>query len=156
MEQRKKLHDYSLILIFLALLDVFTFVATGIASFLDGTMQNALATVEPSILVPVKIVLGVLAVIMALATFGEAFIGFKGLKVSREPNADKGYITAAKFFLVLSAIASVSAFASFFDNKADLVDTILNFCNVVLDVVLYVLFIKCATAVRADALAEQK
>ena len=155
MENRKKLHDYSLILIFLALLDVFTFVATIIASLLDGSIQNALKTVEPSLLVAVKVMLGVLAALMAIETVAEAFIGFKGLKVSREPSADKGYITAAKFFLVFSVIASVSAFTSFFDSNADLVDTILTFGNVVLDVVLYALFIKCANAVRADALAEK-
>ena len=154
--KRKTLHDYSLVLILLAVLDVFSFFAMAIAGIVNGSISETLATVEPDLVGAVKIGLIVCFVIMALLTFSTAFVGFKGLKVSREPNADKGYITVAKIFLVLSAIAAVSFFASLFDGNSDLVDAIFSFANVVLDLVIYALFIKAANAVRADFLAGKK
>ena len=152
MEKRKKLHDYSLLLIFLAVLDVFSFFATLIASVVDGAVNEALAKVEPSLLDGVKIGLVVVAVLMAVLTLSEAFIGLKGLRVSRKPSTNKGYITAAKVFLVLSIIASASFFVSFFEHNTSIVNDIFNFVNAVLDVVVYVIFIKAANDVRADAL----
>ena len=156
MEKRKKLHDYSMVLIFLAVLDVFSFFATLIASIVDGTINEVLATVEPNLLVGVQIGLVVVAALMTVLTLSEAFIGLKGLKVSREPSTDKGYITASKVFLFVSLIASVSFFASFFGNNISIVDTIFNFVNAVLDVCVYAIFIHAANDVRADALAVEK
>lgn len=156
MDKKKHLHDYSLLLIFLAVLDVFTFVATVVASLVDGTVSDALASVEPDILVATKVMLGVIVALAVLLTFAEAFIGFKGLKVCREPSADKGYIVAAKVFLVFSVIASVATFVTFFENGVPVVDTAINFANAVLDVFVYACFIKYANAVRADVLTEKK
>ena len=156
MDKRKNLHDYSLLLIFLSVLDVFSFVATVIAGIVDGTVSDALATVEADMLTAVKIGLVVAAVLMALLAFAEVFIGIKGLKVSREPSADKGYIIATKIFFVLSIVASISFFVTFFDGNAPIVDTILNFANAVLDIAVYAIFIKAANAVRADFIAENK
>lgn len=156
MNNRKNLHDYSLLLIFLAVLDLFSFFADMIASIVDGSVKESLTTVDPEILGAVKIGLIVVAVLMALLTFSNAFIGFKGLKVAREPKADKGYITAAKIFLVLSLIASVSFFLSFFDGTTPIVENIFNFANAALDVAIYALFIKTANAVRAEVLAGKK
>ena len=98
----------------------------------------------------------IVAVLSASMTFAEIFLGFKGLKVSREPNADKGYITLAKVFLVLSFIASIAIFVTFFDGKASIVDTALNFTAAVLDVAIYIIFIRAAKSVRSDFLAEKK
>ena len=156
MDKRKNLHDYSLLLIFLAVLDVFNFVGTVIAGLVDGTVSKALESVEADILGAVKITLVVFAALMVLLTLAEAFIGFKGLKVSRQPSADKGYITAAKIFFVLSIIASVSTFTTFFEDGVSVVDTALTFTNAVLDIFVYAAFIKSAKAIRADFLAENK
>jgi hypothetical protein len=156
MEKRKNLHDYSLLLIFLAVLDLFTFALTVIDGIVDGSIAKALDKVEPDMLMGVKVFLGIIFAVTLLLTVAEALIGIKGLKVSREPNADKGYIGAAKVFFVLSIIATVSFFMTFFENNAPIIDTILNFVNVVLDVAVYAIFIKSAKAVRADVLAENK
>lgn len=156
MENRKNLHDYGLVLIVLGVLNLFMFVSTMITGLVDGSITAALANVEAEILVAVKIVLGVLGGLMGLLVFADVLIGMKALKVSKTPNADKGYITAAMVFFVMSIIAAVSAFASFFDGNTPIVDAILNFANAALGAVVYFLFIKAAQAVRQDVLNVEK
>ena len=152
-KNRKNLHDYSLLLVFLAVLDLFSFFASVIGNMIKGTIDEQLATVEPDLVGAVKVALVAIVILMAALTFSSAFVGFKGLKVARIPNADKGYIVVAKVFLVLSIIAAVSFFAGFFDSKVDVAETIINFANIVVDICAYILFIKAANAVRADFLA---
>lgn len=152
MENRKKLHDYSIIIICFAVLNVFTFAGTVIASLVDGSIGKALDTVEADMVGAVKIGLIIFSVLTALLTFSDAFIGIKGLKVSREPNTDKGYIIAAKIFFVLSVLATISAAAALADKNTQIIDGILTLANAVIDVFLYALFIKAANAVRKEAM----
>lgn len=156
MKNRKNLHDYGLVLVVLGVLNLFVFVSTIVADLVDGTITEALATVEPDILVAVKIVLGVFAGIIGLFVFADVLIGIKALKVSKNPSADKGYITAAKVFFVMSVISAISAFVSFFDGSVHIVDAILNFANAALGAGVYVLFVKAAQAVRRDVLNGEK
>ena len=92
---------------------------------------------------------------MALLVLAEAFIGIKGLKVSRQPNADKGYITVTKVFFVINIIAVLSFVTSLFGPEVSVVDTILTLANTVLDIVIYAFFIKYATAVRKEFIANK-
>ena len=151
MEKRNKLHDYSLALIFLAILDIFVLAGTVLAAYVSGTLQEALVLNNPENLTSVKVMLVVFAGFMGLMMLAEVCVGLKGLKVSRTPSADKGYITVAKIFLILSVIASVATFVGFFESTA-YVDSAITFVNAVLDVIVYAMFIKLANAVRADAL----
>ena len=156
MENRKNLHDYGLLLIALGILNLFMFIATVVAGFVDGSVADALATVEAEILVAVKVTLGVLGGLMGLIVFADVLIGLKALKVSKKPSADRGYITAAKVFFVMSVISAISAAVSLFDGSAPVVDAILNLANASLGAAVYVLFIKTANAVRRDVLNGQK
>ena len=152
MDNRKKLHDYSIVMICFAVLNVFTFIGSVISTFVDGTIDKTLETVEPDIVGIVKITLIIFGVLLMVLAFSDAFIGFKGLKVSREPNADKGYIVVAKIFFVLNVIAVISSVASLINNTTPIIDGILSLANTVLDVIVYALFIKAATAVRRDVI----
>ena len=156
MQNRKNLHDYGLVLVVLGVLNLFMFISTIVANLVDGSMTEMLAGVEAEILVAVKIVLGVLGGLMGLLVFADVLIGIKALKVSKNPNADKGYITAAKVFFVMSVIAAISAFASFFDGKTLIVDAILNFANAALGAAVYFMFVRAAKAVRRDVLEGEK
>jgi hypothetical protein len=156
MRNRKNLHDYGLVLIILGILNLFTFGSTIVSGLVDGSVKDALATVDADILVAVKVVLGVIGGLMGLLVFADVLIGVKALKVSKNPVSDKGYITAAKVFFVISVISAISAFLSFFDGNASIVDSIINFANAVLDSVVYFLFIKAAQAVRRDVLGGVK
>ena len=132
------------------------FVSTVVAGLVDGTITEALATVEAEILVAVKIVLGVICGLMGLLVFADVLIGIKALKISKKTGTDKGYITAAKVFFVMSVISAVSAFLTFFDGSTPIVDAILNFANAALSAVVYVFFVKAAQAVRRDVLDGEK
>ena len=155
MENRKKLHDYSLLLIFLSVLDLFTYFASLIASVINGTVSDALSTVEPDILGAVEVGLIIVACLMAVLTLSDAFIGIKGLKVARNPVADKGYITAAKVLFVLSILAFALHVSAYFEGSADVVQNTLTVVNTGLDVVVFAILIKVANAVRAEALASK-
>ena len=152
MDNRKKLHDYSIVMICFSVLNVFTFLGTVISTFIDGSFDKSLNSVEADIVGIVKIVLIIFGVLMMILALSDALIGLKGLKVSREPNADKGYIVVAKIFFVLNIFAVISSVTSLINNTTPIIDGILSLANTVLDVIVYALFIKAATAVRRDVI----
>lgn len=156
MQNRKNLHDYGLVLMILGITNLFMFVTTIVAGLVDGTFAKEFATVNAEFLVAAKVMVGVIGGIMGLIVFGDTLIGMKALKISKNPNADKGYITAAKIFFILSGISAISAFLSLLNGSAPIVDTILNLVNAVLGAIIYVLFIKAAQAVRQDVLNGKK
>lgn len=156
MEKRKNLHDYGLALVVIGVLNLFSFVLTVVSGLVDGTINKALANVEADIIVAVKIVLCIIAALMGLLAVADALIGIKALKISKNPKADKGHITAAKVFAVISVISAISAVVTLFDGTAPIVDAIITLANSVLNVVVYVLFIKAAQAVRQDVLTGEK
>lgn len=150
MLNRKNLHDYGLALIFLGVLNLFTFVTTIIAGFIDGTISDSLASVDPEIFVAVKVMLCIFTAIMGLIVFADVLIGIKALRVSASPTADKWYINLAKVFFVLSAVSVVFAILSFFDSGVSTFHAILNLANASLGASIYFLFVKTAQAVRND------
>jgi hypothetical protein len=152
MENRKKLHDYGLVLILLGVLNLFMFVSTFIAGIVDGTVAAAFADVDADILVAVKVLVGIIGGLTGLIVVADVFIGIKALKVSQNPNADKGHIIAATVFFVMCVISAVSAISALFSGGAPIVDTILNLANAALSAVIYVFFIKAAQDVRRDVL----
>ena len=156
MENRKKLHDCGLALVIVGILNLFMFISTVVEEIVDGSFAEALATVEADILVAVKIVLGIVFAILALLVFADVLLGIKALKVSKKPNASKGYITIAKIFLVLSCIAVISHVISIFSGNASAIDSALNVANATLSVSVYTLYVIAAGAVRKDFLNENK
>ena len=156
MQNRKNLHDYGLVLILFGILNLYMFVSTVVVALVDGSMAAALATVEPDILVAVKVVIGILGGFLGLLAFADALIGAKAMRVSENPTADKGYIFVAKIFFVVSAIATISSIVALIDGKSPIIDTILNLANSALGTIVYFLFIKAAQAVRLDVLKGEK
>ena len=152
MENRRKLHDYGLVMLILGFLNLFMFGTTIVAGFVDGTIPKAFETVEADILLAVKIGVGIVGGLMGLLVFADAFLGIKALKVSKNPNAAKGYITVAKIFLVLSVISAASAIVSLFSGSINIVDGILNAVSSSLSAVIYIMFVGAAQAVRNDVL----
>ena len=71
MDKRKNLHDYSMLLIFLAAIDVFNFVATVVSSVIDGSFSDALVSVESDKVTAVKIALIIVTALMVLMTFAD-------------------------------------------------------------------------------------
>ena len=151
MKNKTKLRDSGIVLIVLGILNVLTFVSTVVKSLVDGTVSGALATVEADILVAVKVVLIVLCAIMVLIAGADIFLGVKAIKVSKNPNASKGYIIVAKVFSVLICIAVISNIISMFTgNAASAVNGGVNMASYAVSLCIYSLFIKSAVAVRND------
>ena len=151
MENKTKLRENGIVLIVLGILNVLTFVSTVVKSLVDGSISGALANVEADILVAVTVVLIVLCVIMALIAAADIFLGVKAIKVSKKPNASKGYIIVAKVFTILTCIAVISNIISMFTgNAASAVDGGVNMASYALSLCIYILFIKSAEAVRND------
>jgi hypothetical protein len=151
MKNKTKLRENGIVLIVLGILNVFTFVSTVVKSLIDGTVSDALATVEADILVAVQVVLVILCVIMVLIAGADIFLGVKAIKVSKNPNASKGYIIVAKVFSILTCIAVICNIISMFTgNATSAVDGGVNMASYALSLCIYILFIKSAEAVRND------
>lgn len=148
---KTKLRENGIVLIVFGIFNILTFVSTVVKSLIDGTISGELATVEADILVAVKVVLIVLCVIMFLIAGADIFLGVKAIKVSKNPNASKGYIIVAKIFSILTCIAIISNIISMFTgNVASAVDGAVNMVSYALTLCIYCLFIKSAVAVRND------
>ena len=151
MEKKAELRGNGIVLIILGIFNVLTFVSTVVESLIDGTISGALATVEADILVAVKVVLIVLCAIMLLIAGADIFLGVKAIKVSKNPNASKGYIIVAKVFSILTCIAVIFNIISMFTgNAASAVDGGVNMASYALSLIIYSFFIKSAEAVRND------
>ena len=142
MENKTKLRESGIILIVLGIFNVLTFVSTVVESLIDGTVSGALATVEADILVAVKVVLIVLCAIMVLIAGADILLGVKAIKVSKKPNASKGYIIVAKVFTILTCIAVIVNIISMFTgNVASAVDSGVNMCSYAITLIIYSFFI---------------
>lgn len=151
-ENKRHLRDYSICLIVLVIADLFTTITAFVSGYSDGSFDKYFNSLEPA---DVSIAKGAMIFIMAFSALiigAQLLIGLKGLKISSNPSAKKGHITAAKVFLVLSLLGAVSLVSSFFNSNADVLDTIVSICNAVLNVCCYTLFIKYANAVRQEAI----
>ena len=156
MEKRNKLHENGIVLIIIGILNLFMFIATVVDSIIDGSLAEGLATVDADILVAVKVVLIVIGAIMALLVVADVFLGIKALKVSKNPDASKGYITAAKVFMIMTCIAAIYHIVAVFSGDASAVDSGLNLASLALSICIYNMFIKAAEDVRQDVLNAAK
>ena len=152
MKNRKTLHDFGLVLIIVGILNLFMFGATIVAGLVDGSVAEALATVEADILGAVKLMLGIVMVLMLLLVAADVFLGIKAMKVSKTPTADKGYIIVAIVFLVMSVISTISQTKVMMTGNAPIVEGLLNVASSALNVCIYAVLIKAANAVRKDVL----
>ena len=156
MENRKKLHDAGLAVIFIGILNLFMFSATFIAGTIDGSAAEAIATVGADAAGAVKVMLGLIAALIVLLVSADVLLGMKALKISQTPKTDKGYITVAMFFLVMSAISTILQISSLINGNAPVVEVVLNLVSSALNVCIYVMFIKAANAVRREVLIGKK
>ena len=125
MDNKLRLRDFGICLIVLTLLDVFTSVSTLLAGYFNGTFDRVFAGVDPTVITATKVVMGAVLAFWAILIIAQILIAANGIKNSVNPTANKGYITAAKVFFIISIISAISAFLSFFDGNAPIVDSIL-------------------------------
>ena len=152
-DNKRNLRDTGVFLIVFAIIDLFTSATALIGGFFDGTFDKAFSGVEPDIATASKVVLGVIFGFWVLLVVAEILIGVKGIKASANPSAAKGYITAAKVFFVFNVLGVISYIVSMFEmTSATAFSTILAFISALCTAIIYGLFIKYASAVRAEFL----
>lgn len=152
MENRKKLHDYGLIMILFGVLDLVTCLSYYVPMLISGKFPQELLehsdVINPSVVVYITIAL------TALLVLADAFLGMKALKVSKNPTADKGYIIATMVFFVFSIVIVILGVIALF-GAADIFDKILDLLLAVSTSVIYFLFMQAANAVRNDVINEK-
>lgn len=155
---QKTLRDYSLTLLILSVLDVFIFVTDIIGGFVNKTFDAALLKVEPDLQTAVRVGIVIVAVVFFALIGAQVAIALKGMKIAENPTSEKGHITAAKVFFVVSVIGVISTVVTLFDSgkTVDVIDTVLTLANAVIDVCVFALFIKAAKAVRQSVLDLEK
>lgn len=142
MEQKKKnLQQISQTILILIILDIFNLI-TQVA----GTTHELEKTG-----IPKNLVITIIIITAAIIALAQAFMGFKGLKESKNPTKSKVHIVLAIIFAVLSIIAFVTntiSLVEIFSNDDSIFNGIINILINAVDIVLFIMFAKYAIAVQ--------
>lgn len=97
-----------------------------------------------------KIGLIVILVLGLICLIPQIYVGFKGLKMAKNPDSSKAHIVWAIILLVLSIIAIISPVLDIIDGK-NITDNVIAACDAWIDIIVFIWFIKYAKEVRAAA-----
>ena len=81
----------------------------------------------------------------------QIFVGIKGIKVSNNPDSSKAHIVWAVILAVCSILGVISSVSNLISNNGDLVGNLFELADMVIDVCMYVAYVKYAKLVRKDA-----
>lgn len=140
---KKQLKTYSIVVLLLAALS------------LVRSLVNIFTTDYSSINVDgaeevLNVALVIAAVISFVVLLPQIFVGYRGLKVSSNPDSKGGYIVWAWILLIIAVIGVISGICSIASSK-DMLDTILGIVDAGLDVVIFFFVIKYAKIVQKGA-----
>lgn len=143
MEQTRKYLKLSsiavLALAFFSLLQI-------VSELLYGELNNAVIPEgAPENILPItKIVLFSVALLLTLPSI---YIGIKGLRIAKKPNSSKGHIVWAIILLVFASLSLIEQGVGFIHNGFNF-ENISAFCSIVVEVTVFVEYIRLAIAVR--------
>lgn len=150
-KSRKNLRDYSIVVLLFAAVS-FARLTVSFIFELDNIPTNLPADITTEAF---KIVLIVIFALSLLFLLPQIFVGFKGLKMSRTPDSSSSHIVWAMILLVLSVIALVSPVMELVNaeelTRSIITTNIIELCDCLIDVVLFIFFVKYAKEVRAAA-----
>lgn len=143
MEQTRKYLKLSsiavLALAFFSLLQI-------VSELLYGELNNAVIPEgAPENILPItKIVLFSVALLLTLPSI---YIGIKGLRIAKKPNSSKGHIVWAIILLVFASLSLIEQGVGFIHNGFNF-ENISAFCSIVVEVTVFVEYIRFAIAVK--------
>ena len=143
MEQTRKYLKLSsiavLALAFFSLLQI-------VSELLYGELNNAVIPEgAPENILPItKIVLFSVALLLTLPNI---YIGIKGLRIAKKPNSSKGHIVWAIILLAFAALFLIEQGVGFIHDGFNF-ENISAFCSIVVEVTVFVEYIRLAIAVR--------
>lgn len=148
MEQsRKNLKNSSIIVLALAGLSLLNILFELFFGELSGELNNATVpegAPENTVLIT-QIFILVVSVLMLLP---QAYIGIKGLKIAKKPNASKGHIVWGIILVVLTAAGLISPLVSFLKGTGEAFGNVSEFLSIAVDVAVLVGYVKFAMDVR--------
>ena len=143
MEQTRKYLKLSsiavLALAFFSLLQI-------VSELLYGELNNAVIPEgAPENILPItKIVLFSAALLLTLPNI---YIGIKGLRIAKKPNSSKGHIVWAIILLAFASLSLIEQGVGFIHDGFNF-ENISAFCSIVVEVTVFVEYIRLAIAVR--------
>ena len=145
-ESRKNLKVLSYVILALA---VYSLVRVIISVFtLDFDPNNLPEGATAGIMLGGQIFVCVVSFILLLP---QTFVGIKGIKVSNNPDSSKAHIVWAVILAVCSVLGVISSASNLINNNGDLVGNLLETADMVIDVCMYIAYVKYAKQVRKAA-----
>ena len=117
-----------------------------VSELLYGELNNAVIPegAPENILLITKIVLFSVALLLTLPNI---YIGIKGLRIAKKPNSSKGHIVWAIILLAFAALFLIEQGVGFIHDGFNF-ENISAFCSIVVEVAVFVEYIRLAIAVR--------
>ena len=117
-----------------------------VSELLYGELNNAVIPEgAPENILPItKIVLFSVALLLTLPNI---YIGIKGLRIAKKPNSSKGHIVWAIILLVFASLSLIEQGVGFIHGGFNF-ENISAFCSIVVEVTVFVEYIRLAIAVR--------
>ena len=146
-QTRKNLKTSSTIVLVLAGLSLLNILFELFFGELNGALNSAtLPEGSPdNIVLIAQIFILVVSVLMLLP---QVYIGLKGLKIAKKPDASTGHIIWGIILIIFTATGLVSPFLAFIQGDGEAFGNVSEFLSIAVDVVVLVEYVKYAKAVR--------
>ena len=144
-ESKRNLKVLSIVILAMA---VYSLIRVVLSVFtMDFDVNNLPDGATASIVLAGQIAVCVISLILLLP---QVFVGVKGIKVSNTPDSSKAHIVWAVILAVFSILGVISPVSNLIQNT-DVVGNLFEVADMVIDAVIYIVYIKYARQIRAAA-----
>ena len=147
MQSRKNLRISSIVVLALAGLSLLNIIFELFLGELNGELNNAMipegAPENVGLIARVFIL-----VVSFLLLLPHVYIGIKGLKMAKTPDASRGHIIWGIILTVFTAIGLISPIVSLVQGSGSAFENVSELCSIAVDVFVLVEYVKYARAVR--------
>ena len=143
MEKAKR--NLKVLSILILALAVYSLVRVVLSVFMiDFDLNNLPDGATPALVLGGQIFICAFSLILSLP---QIYVGVKGIKVSNNPDSSKAHIVWAFILTVLSVVAITGPISNIINN-VDLFANVIDLIDIVLDAVIYIVYIKFAKQIR--------
>ena len=147
---KKQLKTYSIVVLILAAFSVVRSILQVILTDYDKLYLDALVK-DPATTKAIVTAGAIITVVVSLIlVLPQVFVGYRGMKVAKNPDSKKGFIVWAWILLVLAGIGVISGIVSLV-NSSDILGTITSIADALLDAVIFFCVIHYAKIVQKGA-----
>lgn len=146
-KNKKELRNWGTFLLVFAICDAMT--AGGSLLSIGDVIDAITAQGDPAVVKVIMIIGGVVLAVGAIMLMLQAFIGFRGMQISKNPTDAAGHIRIAKILIVLHVLIAISLAIGLTNTTPSLwnyLDLVVSIANAAI----MFFYAKSATAVRED------